>query len=243
MKFLLFIAILTIQLSHLYSQSNNRTERFSFVKDNPFQFIIDEEDSTYSNYYENGQIRSKYTVIDGKGEGEYLEYFKNGNLRIKTFYVKGKINGYKFDYFENGNLMAKTYCVDGKIDGTRLQYYNDGKIHRKDSLYKHVLNYSIEYYYFNSGLVKRKITMEYKAHSANKSIIKNINYTRKGVADFDLSREGLEESGTIYIYNRDGTIFSENHYKNGIRHGAEKIYDKKGELVYEVKWVDGKKIK
>ncbi|GIS23834.1 MAG: hypothetical protein CM15mP124_3140 [Alphaproteobacteria bacterium] len=49
------------------------------------------KDGERLKHYDNGQLKEKGTLKDGKQEGEWLEYHENGQLKIKRNYKDGKL--------------------------------------------------------------------------------------------------------------------------------------------------------
>ncbi len=80
------------------------------------------------DYYKNGNIASKCTLINGKKEGEWIGYFESGNIDTKRSYVRGKIHGWSISFFESGQIRSKREYVNGKKNGERSAYYENGQI-------------------------------------------------------------------------------------------------------------------
>lgn len=103
-------------------------------------------------YYDNGQLKSKYQEKNGVLNGIYTVYYPNGKLKEKQIFFQGKnidsslfyynntINSLKREikylnnsdtifvknYFENGNLLSKGRLINDKIRvGFWYSYYSD----------------------------------------------------------------------------------------------------------------------
>ena len=114
-------------------------------------------------YYENGQLKHLYTVIDGKKEGLYQEWHENGQLETKVTYVNGKREGLQHWYnkdiprvinhtvmyvngkregldrlwHKNGQLFWEVTYVNGKKEGLERAWLENGEsIFGIDSCYK-----------------------------------------------------------------------------------------------------------
>jgi antitoxin component YwqK of YwqJK toxin-antitoxin module len=120
---------------------------------------IEDKDSYYQTlYYENGKVKSKTTIEDGKFIGEKINYYENGNLRqidsldkpceldfcccdgsVTRFDTNGKLtetfinrngveNGQVKTYYPNGQLKDSYKMIDGRQNGKGLRFYSNGKL-------------------------------------------------------------------------------------------------------------------
>ena len=86
------------------------------------EFETDGLDGWYEQYYENGQLQAKGTIVDGERDGIWDEYYENGQLRTKGTHTSDELDGPYEQYYENGQLQAKgTYC-GGEVDGPWEEY-------------------------------------------------------------------------------------------------------------------------
>lgn len=103
-------------------------------------------------FYENGSLKSEYTIKKGKKNGKYLEYFNNGNISsVKRFVIDKEVDSSLY-YYENfksivrakdffnrdGSIMRTDFDTtgirdkegiirpDGKAIGDWSYYDNDG---------------------------------------------------------------------------------------------------------------------
>ena len=76
-------------------------------------------------YHENGQLKSIYTLKNGKKDGVVKIYYENGNLWGTGHMKDGKPDGKCVQYFENGNLESEENYKYGKLDGWKITYYED----------------------------------------------------------------------------------------------------------------------
>ena len=54
------------------------------------------------DYYENEQLKFRYTVVDGRLHGEAWEYYSDGKLKAERNYIFGKLFGDYKVYFPSG---------------------------------------------------------------------------------------------------------------------------------------------
>jgi len=59
------------------------------------------------DYYENDQLKFRYTVISGRLHGEALEFYPNGKVKAKRNYVFGKLFGKYTIYFKDGTTQLE----------------------------------------------------------------------------------------------------------------------------------------
>ncbi|MCS6895649.1 MAG: hypothetical protein NZZ60_05825 [Bacteroidia bacterium] len=57
-------------------------------------------DGPQEEYYPNGVVKRRFTLIDGQMEGEYTEYHPNGIVKVRGFYEQGQKVG-KWIYFNS----------------------------------------------------------------------------------------------------------------------------------------------
>lgn len=57
---------------------------------------------------------------------EITNYFDNGNIKSKGYLLNGKKDGLAIVYYKNGSVKEKGYWKNDKQDGTWNYYYEDG---------------------------------------------------------------------------------------------------------------------
>ncbi len=57
-------------------------------------------------YYDNGQIKSVFTLKDRKREGVSIHYYPNGKVKYETYYSNDQKNGVARFYDTLGNLRG-----------------------------------------------------------------------------------------------------------------------------------------
>ena len=55
------------------------------------------------DYYENEQLKFRYTVLEGRLHGKAIEFFPNGTIKAERNYIFGKLFGEYVLYFKNGS--------------------------------------------------------------------------------------------------------------------------------------------
>lgn len=123
------------------------TDYFSngIVARESFYYILDKKvygkpqiDSTFTEYYETGNIKAKRFYIKGKENGKTILYYPNGNVETEMDYVDDKLlnvksfdnNGSKLDTgeFKDGN--GKLIIYKNGMQISICQYKNGKMLHR-----------------------------------------------------------------------------------------------------------------
>lgn len=107
--------------------------------------------------YENGNLKERGKLLNGKKEGKWYYFaengdtvavhtfredlkhgmsfgYENGHIKNKREYKKGIQNGLYIDYYNNGNLELIGQMKEGKQHGKWVFYYPDGQVLRKFEL-------------------------------------------------------------------------------------------------------------
>jgi antitoxin component YwqK of YwqJK toxin-antitoxin module len=122
------------------------------------------EEKTVKKFYDNNNLREKFTIKNNKMDGEYNSFYKNGSLKEVSFYKEGKkidssIN-YKSDtnkniiditYYDRKSELNKIIKYDLNGDIKTLGFENN-KFRRagKWTFYKKMYDSVVEYVDFNS---------------------------------------------------------------------------------------------
>ena len=78
-------------------------------------------DGPYETYHDNGQLREKGTMKDGKWDGPVEWYHDNGQLFQKGTYRDGVEDGPSEGYHENGQLCRKGVYKDDEKCGAWIE--------------------------------------------------------------------------------------------------------------------------
>src|SRR6202034_4391802 len=86
-------------------------------------FLDDNENGAYKEYYENGKVRRMGQYNDGEKDGATKCYFEDSTLYCIVWYHNGLITGYSY-LGKDGNPIA-TIPVE-KGTGNMVCYYPNG---------------------------------------------------------------------------------------------------------------------
>lgn len=118
----------------LFYPNGNIESRRYFIMNSKITY----QDGVEEEYYENGKLKSKVILINGKVNGFMESYYENGKLKSRVPFEDDEPLGIAEDYYENGNLEAKYY-----IDGLHREYIccwcEDGKENEVVNTYNKIM--------------------------------------------------------------------------------------------------------
>ena len=80
-------------------------------------------------YYDSGELRSEYEVVDGRKNGYMKEYYEsNGQLMRYSHWINDTLDGKSEGYYEHGVLTFSLEYKKGKRKGEGRFYTETGKI-------------------------------------------------------------------------------------------------------------------
>lgn len=85
-------------------------------------------DSTFTNYYHGGKIRTEGQYLLGEKTGMYKYYNADGKLYYTETYKFNKTNGQTIFYFPNGKIETESTMRDGERHGIYKRYAEDGSL-------------------------------------------------------------------------------------------------------------------
>jgi antitoxin component YwqK of YwqJK toxin-antitoxin module len=171
--------------------------------------MISPKDSSDTLYYENGSIKYKGDLVDGKRQGKGTSYFENG----RTYYI----GEWKNDTMEGKGQWYYSFTDAMFFEGT----FVDGK-----------QSEGTEYY--PGGVVRYK--GNYKGWLQNDGV-ETLIYSETGEVLIAEVKEG-STTGKATLYFSDGTVEFEGTFKDGAQ-SEGKLYDKAGKLIYEGEFEHG----
>ena len=80
--------------------------------------------------FENGSLKRKFGVLNGKKQNEDVTWFKNGKIRSKANYYNGKLHGKKQIWIQDSiyTLVAEYNNHLGKGHGKQTKWYATGEL-------------------------------------------------------------------------------------------------------------------
>lgn len=77
-------------------------------------------------FYEDGTMEAQSTFVNDKLEGLVSEYYKNGQIKTKTHYSNGKKNGTNSNFHESGSQISEENWKNDLKDGAFIKYGTNG---------------------------------------------------------------------------------------------------------------------
>ena len=147
------------QLRDLGNYDNGIFVNYKGWFENGNQYIhnvpIKDSISEVMEWYESGQLKTKYNKNGWVKEGEYKEWYENGNVRLISNYKNNKLDGfYKYSFDESGDYITFNYKNDIK-DGIN-EYYRPNKVINKTiTLWENDIKITVTEFWDN---IKYKVT-------------------------------------------------------------------------------------
>lgn len=111
-------------------------------------------------YYENGNIETERTFVDGVEHGPAKGWFETGELNFEAFKKDGVPHGLVKNYYESGDIYIVGNYKNGKLDGIQKMYFENGQIESRATWKDGKLNGFSERYCENGNLVESLKTRE-----------------------------------------------------------------------------------
>jgi len=143
------------------------------MEETPFTASGEYVYGSYSQYYENGQVKWIEPYFDSTLNGIVKEYYVNGVIEQEIPYLKGKKNGVAKLYYENGVVNQEDPYTNGLEEGTAKSYYFSGKLFWERQYSKNKIN-GTEKTYYESGTIE-KVTIY-----SNDSLVSSKSYDMDG---------------------------------------------------------------
>jgi len=215
------------------------------------------KDGEWIWYYDNGNLKSKETYVDGqisiedsysfigiidthapfkndKVEGEGIVYTSEG-AKDKLITLKESIKEGKYEeYYSNGQVSLTGNNKNGKLDGPVKKYYNSGELKAEVNYLDGDKN-SQEIDYYRNGKVWQKANYE-------KGKLQGIyvSYFKNGKLSDSIKYLNGKPIGKNYQYHTNGVIAVTSDFdENGKLNGIYREYDDDGKLYFELEYKKG----
>jgi uncharacterized protein len=191
-------------------------------------------DSSYTSYYQNGNLKSKGQFKNNQPAGYWQYYYEYGGLKASGSFVDGQNQGTWTYYYENGNRSASGKYEHGIKSGTWTNFFESKPdLIKSEGAYLENKREGIWKFYDEQGLFKAQADFkqdkgmytEYYEGGAKKS-------------------EGLlvegKSVGVWKYYHDNGQLMGEGEERNGLKEGQWVFYDKQGVLTSKGVYQQGK---
>jgi antitoxin component YwqK of YwqJK toxin-antitoxin module len=110
--------------------------------------------------YQNGVLRSKGALINGKKNGLWIFFNEDGSVSSEYLYFNDSLYGNHVAYFEvGGDTLVSGNYVNGLEDGEWKSFYGNNLIARK-AYYKRGKKVGIWEYYKEDGRLYKKVSYD-----------------------------------------------------------------------------------
>jgi len=78
--------------------------------------------------YDNGKVKSKVNIKNGKRNGLAKGFYKDGALKYETHFKNDKREGLSKAYFKTGKIKSEQNFKGGLLNGISKKYHKNGKL-------------------------------------------------------------------------------------------------------------------
>ena len=204
---------------------NGQGKEYDFLTD---QLLFEGEYVNGKKWNGKGYINNKQIIYELKdGKGYFKKYYCN-KLRFEGEYLRGEINGKGKEYDYDGNLEFEGDYINGKKNGKGKEYDRDGKLKFEGDYINGKRNGKGKEY-DRDGKLKFIGEYLYGNKRKGKSYIKGIlEYEGEYLFDKKWNGKGFDKNNNILYELKEGN-------------GYVKEYDNTDNLIFEGKYLNGKK--
>lgn len=199
-------------------------------------------------FYENGQLSSEGWLKDGKPEHYWKSYYRNGQLKSEGNRSNFVLDSLWIFYNRAGQKELEIEYDGGLKEGER-RTFREGRLIKRENFVEDRLEGWSRFYHPEEGWLVKETPFE-----DNKAQGQGFEYDKEGgVISLYQYREGkLQRQQAINRYdeqrqkqgvwmefhsNRNSAV--EGLYRNDLKNGYWKYYQKNGNLIRVEKWVNG----
>ncbi len=182
----------------------------------------------WKTYFENGQLKSEGNRTDFELDSLWKFYNEEGMLESEIEYAHNRKNGIAKTYNQEGLLVRLDEMKDDTVVGISKFYFPEEQRVQFEKPYEKGRLNGIGYEFAKDGRIVSII--EYEA---------GVEKTREYINRID--PKGMKQGRWLTFYEDEPghLIHTEGRYKNDLKHGYFREYDKKGILLGTTKYIDG----
>ena len=195
--------------------------------------------------YPNGKIASEGTMRDGKPDGYWKTYFDTGVLKAEGNRKNFELDSLWKFYDEKAKLTLEIYYKNGKKNGLRKSYRDTEYVTEN---FIDDLKQGPTTFYYPDGKMWRVINYENglevgisKEFSPDGTVISITEYKKGFIVDREFinrTDKAGKKQGKWKFFYPDDVVKLEGVYKDGLKNGYFKDYDKNGLLLNIKKYVN-----
>lgn len=191
-------------------------------------------------YYENGRVASEGHFKGGQPHGVWKSYYPDGTLKSIGNKASGQSDS-TWTFFDSEGRKRKVFEYDNDLKNGCAEYYDTSGNVIKEMFYINDVAQGEVVEYYASGELKKQtnivdgkeigLALEYDTEG---TVITEEIYDNgflKDRKEFNRLDEEGRKTGVWRSYFPNGTLQSEIAYKDGVKSGLSKEYNKKGKLI------------
>ena len=252
-----------IILSFLYlfisscSKNGEYVEKYNNGNNKSISIYADDKLVFQTKFHENGNKMMEGNVKNGQWDGKFTEWYDNGQIRSGGIITEDKYDDLWTYFYENGNKMAEGIFELGMKNGLWTEWNETGQKEKEFQWVNGVSGVGKEWKYYDNGLMEWEKTYQdttdnhYKVswwENGNKKFEGNyINQMLNGPSTFWFENGNKEQEGTYKDAKMDGQFFEwyengnkrlDGNYKNDKRSGLLTVWNEKGQKVTEFQFTN-----
>lgn len=219
-----FIIVITTEKREREGAYSKSVTAYNFLLINKAG-IYDPDNGKKVEHWEDGVIKTEYTLKNGEKEGDINYYHENGNLNIRGQYKNGKASGKFFQFDEIGNKKAEYNMLDGEFNG-RVVIFEGDRISEEKVYENGYLNGNFTGYTFDAnGILFMKTKGQYANDKQNGTWYTiEIKADSQDTVETRNYKDGLRHGEFEEYINSDSVEIS--NYFNGMREGTYELIRK-----------------
>ncbi len=155
-------------------------------------------------------------------EENIVETWENGAKKIAFSYLNGEKIGYRY-WDENGQILMEYDIKDDQMHGSFRTWHDNGILHHESHYIEGKEHGISRQYDWDGNLIG--------TYEMNRGTGADLWYCEKGILSEERYLKNGEREGYERWWNGDNaTIFSEQHFKEGIEHGIFREWNQRGGL-------------
>ncbi|MDP2721259.1 MAG: hypothetical protein Q8O72_00765 [Bacteroidales bacterium] len=201
-------------------------------------------------YSPDSVVVSEGIMVEGKPNGYWKNYYPDGTLKSEGNRKDFQLDSLWRFYNEDGKLVLEIEYIHGKKNGYRTTYQGD-EVTREH--FENDVKQGHSYLLSINLKVKSKIPFVNgleegiaRDYDTTGNVIQLVTYKRGYVIERErinrYNSNGQKHGKWKWFFDDEITVQQEGSYKNGLKDGYWKEYDRDGNLMSATKYMDGEKM-
>ncbi|MBK8626272.1 MAG: hypothetical protein IPN86_12125 [Saprospiraceae bacterium] len=230
-----------VKNAYQYTKGQAKPVEVKFKDDNYFfksyhgmvttqgQYSKGKMNGLWKYYHSNGKLYLEQTYANDVLKGTTKEYDYSGQLVRKNRNENSENHGIK-EIFSNGKLTQISYFLHDNHTGPYISFYPDGSKNYEGYVINNSQYYTTKSYYRSGQLYSQTKYYDDKVMSQKL-------YNLDGSLNSDDNYGNL--NGEVKSKTENGLLNVTNNFKNGMKHGLQRITDDSGKVLGEFNYING----